>query len=276
MSKQTKFPKYDLLGVEVDALTKQQAVDYIIDIASDAKSKALYVVKPYVEFADKAAKQAELSELLNGAELCLPDGVAIVWGTHYLYGTKRGVIRLIGSLMRIVLNPRSLRRPLPEVFRGIDFTKALLGECERSGLSLYLVGSPKKSTISATAAFIKKSYPTIKIAGHFTGRLNDELETELISALKNLKPDIILVGMGFPLQEQLMYRLKSKLGHGVMIGEGGSFDFRALGGKLPRAPRFLRIVHLEWLWRLVIEPWRFNRQISILRHILRVYNAGKN
>lgn len=275
MSKQTKYPKYDLLGVEVDALTKAQAVDYISGLASDPESKALYVVKPYVEFSDQAAEQSEISQLLNKAELCLPDGVAIVWGTHYLYGTKRGVARLISSLIRIVINPRSLRKPLPEVFRGIDFTTALLKECERRGLSVYLIGSPKKSSISDTAAFIRTKYPKLKISGHFTGRLNDELEHELISSLRSLLPDIILVGMGFPAQERLMSRLQDKLRHGVMIGEGGSFDFRALGGKLPRAPRFMRVIHLEWLWRLLIEPWRLSRQIAIVRHIKRVYRAGK-
>lgn len=275
MSKQTKFPKYDLLGVEVDALTKQQAVEYITDVASNPKSKALYVVKPYVEFSDKAAGQAELSRLLNNAELCLPDGVAIVWGVHYLHSAKRGVGRLLGSLIRIVLAPKSLRKPLPEVFRGIDFTTALLAECERKGLSVYLIGSPKKSTISGTASFLKHKYPKLKITGHFTGHLNEELEEELVAALKSICPDIILIGMGFPLQEKLMARLQTQLGHGVMIGEGGSFDFRELGGKLPRAPKFVRTIHLEWFWRLLIEPWRFKRQASILRHIQRVYQTGK-
>lgn len=275
MSKQTKFPKYDLLGVEVDALTKKQAVGYIADIASERKSKALYVVKPYVEFADKAGKRAELAELLNNAELCLPDGIAIVWGTHYLYDTKRGLIRLVWSLFRIVLNPKSVRKPLPEVFRGVDFTADVLGECEKRKLAVYLIGSPKKGTIAETAAFLKSKYPNLKITGHFTGRLNDELEQQLIASLRTRKPDVILIGMGFPVQEELMSRLKDKLAHGVMIGEGGSFDFRALGGRLPRAPRFIRYIHLEWLWRLLIEPWRVKRQLSVLRHIARVYSAGQ-
>lgn len=276
MSKQTKFPKYEVLGVEVDALTIREAVDYITHIASDPKSKALYVVKPYVEFMDKAPRNPEISQLLNDAELCLADGVAVVWGAHYLYGgVKRGVVGLLGSLFRIVLAPKSLLNPLPEIFRGINFTLELLKACEAKGLNLFLIGSPKHMTIADTATYLKQRFPKLKISGHFTGRLNDELEAQLVKSLQSAKPDLVLVGMGFPTQEKLMSRLQPQLTHGTMIGEGGSFDFRELGGRLPRAPKWMRQVHLEWFWRLLIEPWRLKRQLAILRHIDLIYKAGK-
>jgi N-acetylglucosaminyldiphosphoundecaprenol N-acetyl-beta-D-mannosaminyltransferase len=71
-------------------------------------------------------------------------------------------------------------------------------------------------------------------------------------------------------QERLMARLAPRLDHGVLIGEGGSFDFRELGGGIRRAPVPWRRLGLEWAWRLLREPWRLRRQLAIPRFVLAV------
>ncbi len=275
MSRQTKFPKFGLLGVEIDAITVKQATDYIAAIAKNPKTPPAYIVKPYVEFMETALKNSEIAELLNGAELCVPDGVAIVWGANYVYAGNHNPTRLFATLTKIVLNPKSLLTPLPEVFRGINFTQVLLNECAKQKLSVFLVGSPKRSNITQTASYLKAFWPELNIAGHFTGHLNPELEEELIKTLLTSKPDVILVGIGFPKQEQLMAKLAAKINHGVLIGEGGSFDYAQLGGRLPRAPHFLQKIGLEWLWRLIMEPWRLKRQLVIVRYIHHIYRFAK-
>ncbi len=72
-----------------------------------------------------------------------------------------------------------------------------------------------------------------------------------------------------------MARLQEKLTHGVMIGEGGTFDYQQFGGKLPKAPGWVQKINLEWLWRLIRQPWRLKRQLAIPRFMWRVYQEGK-
>jgi N-acetylglucosaminyldiphosphoundecaprenol N-acetyl-beta-D-mannosaminyltransferase len=73
-----------------------------------------------------------------------------------------------------------------------------------------------------------------------------------------------------------MARLSPQLGHGVLIGEGGSFDFREMGGGIRRAPGPLRRLGLEWLWRLVREPRRLGRQLAIPRFVLAVQREARH
>ena len=67
-----------------------------------------------------------------------------------------------------------------------------------------------------------------------------------------------------------MARLVRRLDHGVLIGAGGSFDFREMGGAIRRAPAPVRRAGLDWLWRLLREPWRLRRQLAIPQFVLRV------
>jgi N-acetylglucosaminyldiphosphoundecaprenol N-acetyl-beta-D-mannosaminyltransferase len=275
ISNKTVNHSYQVLGVEVDALTIASAVDQIITKAANPHSKPSYVVKPYVEFLERGIIEPEVLALLNSAEWCLADGVALVWAAHYLYGGRCNLPRLVATLAQIVLMPRRLRREIPANIAGINFTWPLLESARAAGLKVYLIGSPRKGGIAHTAKTIEYRLPGIQVAGYFSGHFDKRLEAKLTSELRSLRPDIILVGMGFPLQEQLMSRLMDSLDHGVMIGEGGTFDYRQFGGDAPRAPRFLQTVGLEWLWRLALQPSRIVRQLAIPAFIFHVYLQGR-
>ncbi|MBW3537994.1 WecB/TagA/CpsF family glycosyltransferase [Candidatus Parcubacteria bacterium] len=288
MSQQTKFKKYRLLGVEVDAATTAQAIDYIAAVAANPQSPACYVTKPYVEFLDQAYADREIRQLLNQSELSMADGVALSWAAYYLYGGAHNVGRLFYTLAQIVLQPDALRKILPERAAGTNFTWPLLERCQSQRLSVFLIGSPKHNAITYTAAAIKRRLPDLQIvgtaAGEVAGQQHAQLQTalrtghperELAETLMLAKPDVILVGMGFPLQEQLMARLVQHLPHGVLIGEGGTFDYRSFGGQRPKAPRLMQATGLEWLWRLMLEPRRLRRQLAIPRFIWRVWREGK-
>lgn len=271
MSRQTAFPKYQVLGVEVDALTQEQALRYITGWAADRAKPAAVAVKPYVEFIDRAQREPALVALLNNVELCLPDGVALQWAANFDYHSQRRWWNIIGRGASIVLRPSALADPIPERFSGITFTLKLIRACEQQSLSLFLVGSPHKSTIGHTATSLQRQFPKLQIIGTFPGRFSSAGERQLLEQLQELRPDIILIGMGFPRQEQLAERLAKQLGHGFLIGEGGSFDYRELGGNLRRAPDWVRRIGLEWLWRLGRQPQRLGRQLAIPRFIWNVW-----
>jgi N-acetylglucosaminyldiphosphoundecaprenol N-acetyl-beta-D-mannosaminyltransferase len=281
MSKQTTYAKATVLGVDIDIITIAHATSYILERAADHTAPAGYVVKPYVEFLDQAATDPSLRQILNEAELTLADGVALLWAAHYLYGGQRTFWRFWGSLMAIVLAPTSLQQPLPERFAGINFTWPLLQGAARQGVSVFFIGKETSAEIEASAATVQQQLPELHIAGTYVGRdlvrprgeVSEAWITDVVATLQHAHPDIILVGMGFPLQERVMSRLAPQLDHGLLIGEGGTFDYEQFGGRRRKAPRLMQRLGLEWLWRLLLEPHRFKRQLAIPRFIRRVWQS---
>ncbi len=281
MSKQRQFAKVELLGVEVDALTIDQAVETIITHAVAPDQPAVYVVKPYVEFLDRAAGDDGLRQILNQAQWSLADGVALLWAAHYLYGGQRSWWRLWLTLARIVLAPDRLKTPLPQRIAGINFTWPLLQQAAKRGASVFLIGTDSPATIEATAATLKTQLPDLHIIGARCGRdpsrppgeVSEGWLQETLDSLQHAQPDLVLVGMGFPLQERVIARWTPALEHGVLVGEGGTFDYEQFGGHRRKAPRFLQQTGLEWLWRLILQPARWRRQLAIPRFIYRVWRS---
>ena len=281
MSRQTRYDKVKLLGVEVDEVTIEQAINYIVEWAGDRGRSAGYVVKPYVEFMDQAARDPELRRLLDGAELCLADGVALIWAAHYLYAGARTNRRFIATLAQIITAPQRLQWPLPQKFAGTNFTLPLMKAAAAADLSVYLIGDPTDSRLDDVAAALHRQIPRLKIVGQRSGRdpkrprghVGDAWLAATLAELRQARPSIVLVGMGFPLQEQVMARLAPELSHGVLIGEGGTFDYAEFGGRRRKAPAVLQRAGLEWLWRLALQPARLKRQLAIPRYISAIWRS---
>jgi N-acetylglucosaminyldiphosphoundecaprenol N-acetyl-beta-D-mannosaminyltransferase len=273
MSKQATFDKVGLLGVDIDAASSADAISYICTRAAPGQPAA-YITKPYVEFIDRAYHQPKLQDLINGAELTLADGVALVWAAHYLYAGRRSFLRFWSTLFRIVLAPNSLRWPLTNRTAGITFTWPLLEQAAHHHLRVYLIGSPRGTTIEHTAAVLEHAIPGLHIVGTRSGHDTTAHPGAVTDGwLENTaaKPDLILVGMGFPLQEAVCAYLAAHTTHGLYIGEGGTFDYDKFGGRRPKAPQVVQTLGLEWLWRLMLEPRRLRRQLAIPRFIYRIW-----
>jgi len=273
--------RVSILGTNIDAITIDAAIAHITEIAADPGSTARYVIKPYVEFLDRAATRPVLQDLLNGAYLSLPDGVAAIWAAHYLYAGPHGVWRFWRTLTQIILAPSALNWPLPERIAGINFTLPLLELAARKQLRIYLMGRPSTQDITHTAVTLTRSISGLNIVGTHSGRdrlaaagtVTDGWINQAAQDIAACQPDIILVGMGFPLQEQVIAKLCDQVPHGIFIGEGGTFDFEAFGGSRPKAPARVQRLGLEWLWRLFLEPKRLRRQLAVPRFIWRVWQS---
>jgi N-acetylglucosaminyldiphosphoundecaprenol N-acetyl-beta-D-mannosaminyltransferase len=281
VSRQQKFDKVDILNVSVDVLSLNEAINYICEYAAARTKPAGYVIKPYVEFLDRAAGDKELQDLLNGAELSIADGVAVLWAAHYLYAGPRTVGRFWLTLAQIVASPASLRWPIPERAAGTTFTWPMLRAAAASRLRVYLIGKQTAAEIEAVAARIAAEIPGIIITGTTSGRdpasprsqVSEAWLTETAATLAAAKPDLILVGMGFPLQERVCAHLAAALPHGLFIGEGGTFDYQSFGGARRKAPGAVSRLGLEWLWRLGLEPKRLIRQLAIPRFIYKILQS---
>jgi N-acetylglucosaminyldiphosphoundecaprenol N-acetyl-beta-D-mannosaminyltransferase len=281
MSKQAKFPKTNILGLEVDQLTANEAIAAIVDMGKNSKASG-YIVRPHVEFIEQASKQPDILKLLNEAEFSLVDGVALQWAASHLQSGGKSIAHLVASLTHIPFNTTRLRRGIRERVAGISFTIGLLKQCQAKGASIYIIGSPQKRSINDTVNHIHSQFPKLKITGSYAARrdgkrvfLSGQDEKNLYRDLLQLKPDIILVGLGFPRQERLMASLSCKLDHGIFVGEGGTFDYKEFGGHIKRAPKIFRQAGLEWVWRLGRQPKRLRRQLAIPRFIHKVHRHKK-
>jgi N-acetylglucosaminyldiphosphoundecaprenol N-acetyl-beta-D-mannosaminyltransferase len=280
MSKQKVYDKVGILGVDIDVVTNQEAISYCLKAAGAGKP-ACYVTKPYVEFLDRAATDTNLQDLLNNAEITLADGVALMWAACFLYAGRRTFVRFWKTLASIVLVPQDIRWPLTQRTGGINFTLPLLAGASEMRLKVFLIGSPASGDIDSTRRFISGAVRGIQIVGTHPGRdmsvesgsVSDSWYESVLHALSLASPDLILVGMGFPLQERVCARLASVTTHGVYIGEGGTFDYAEFGGVHKKAPRPFQTLGLEWLWRLGKEPNRIKRQLAIPRFIYKVWKA---
>ena len=102
---------------------------------------------------------------------------------------------------------------------------------------------------------LNKNYPKLKIVGATNGYVVDK--DGVFKEISKLKPDIVLVALGIPLQEKLIYKHLGKFDKGIFVGVGGSFD--VISGHKKRAPKIFIKLNLEWLYRILKEPKRIKR-----------------
>ena len=253
----------EVMGVRFHNLSREEAARAIAELAR-AGGRA-YVVKPYSEFMPRAAHDARLRAVLNGADLCLADGMGILWAAHYLAlsgGALRALAQLIVSLAAIVFNPVAIRRPLKENMAGVDLTWEMLTRLDEAGSRIFLLGGTGEEVRGAREQ-IEARFDGLRVVGTHNGHfdLSGEENETVLHAVNEVQPEVLLVAMGFPRQEDWIAANLSRLQVNVAVAEGGSFSF--MSGVTPRAPRWLRRLGLEWLYRLARQPWRLHRQLAI-------------
>lgn len=143
---------------------------------------------------------------------------------------------------------------LPERIPGVEIAKELLTCGNEYSKSIFLLGA-KQEVIDALCAVIDREYPNLTICGAVNGYVQDK--DAVFENMKKLQPDIVLVALGMPAQEKLIYKHIGDFKKGIFVGVGGSFD--VLSGMKQRAPQFFIKHNLEWLYRIVKEPSRIKR-----------------
>lgn len=155
---------------------------------------------------------------------------------------------------------------LKETITGVELSKYLFKLADEKSKSIYLFGA-KKEVIEKMVDVLKKDYPNANIVGYEDGYVEDK--QKVFEKIKELKPDIILVALGIPHQENLIYNNIENFDKGIFMGVGGSFD--VLSGTKKRAPNFFVKTHLEWLYRITVEPKRLKRFFkSNIKYIFKI------
>ena len=228
--------KIDVMGLKFDSMTVDEALSRAEALLRG--DKAAYVVTPNAEIAYEALHDVQLREMLNGADLMLPDGAGVV------------------------LASKLLRTPVKQKVAGVDFAAGLLGILERNGQSLYLLGG-KPGIGELAAQKMLEAHPQLRIAGIADGYFRDE--APVIEKINASGADALFVCLGAPKQERFMVQHQQELHVHLMAGLGGSLD--AFAGTVQRAPAWMIRLNLEWLYRLIREPKRFRRMLRLPKYL---------
>ncbi|MEG2685297.1 MAG: WecB/TagA/CpsF family glycosyltransferase [Erysipelotrichaceae bacterium] len=137
---------------------------------------------------------------------------------------------------------------------GVDTVAYLLKELNEQHKSLYIYGSAQ-SVLDNFENVLKRDYPNIKIAGLKNGYDNDS--EVVFKDMVEQSSDVVLVALGVPRQEKLIYEHLNDFNKGIFVGVGGSID--VLSGTKKRAPKLFIKLKLEWVYRLAKEPKRIKR-----------------
>lgn len=154
----------------------------------------------------------------------------------------------------IVKGAKKIGTHIAERIPGIEIAEKLLEYGNEFSKSVFFLGA-KPEVIDALRVLVENKYPDLKILGAVNGYVADK--DKVFEEIKKAKPDIVMVALGIPAQERLVYKHLSSFEKGIFIGVGGSFD--VLSGTKQRAPEFFIDHNLEWLYRIVKEPSRIKR-----------------
>lgn len=164
-----------------------------------------------------------------------------------------------------VIASKIVKDPVKEKIAGIEVMEAVIQECEKNDKSIYLLGAKEEVLKGCTINLISK-YPELKIAGSHNGYFDLENCDDIIQDIQEKKPYALFVAMGCPKQEMFIYKHFNTLPCKIFMGVGGSFD--VFSGNVNRAPKWMIDFGMEWLYRVIKEPFRIKRLTIIPKFLL--------
>jgi N-acetylglucosaminyldiphosphoundecaprenol N-acetyl-beta-D-mannosaminyltransferase len=226
----------DILGVRVDDATYDDLLGQVD--AFVASGQPHQIVTLNAEMLVAARDDPLFIEILNAAALNLADSIGIMLAARLLGHRLQG--RVTGS----------------------DGIYRLAAHSAQRGYRLFFLGAAP-GVAGVVAERLATAYPGLQVAGTYAGSPRPNDEEDIVERVRTAAPDLLLVAYGVPAEEKWIARNRLLLGVPVMVGVGGAFDFVA--GVAKRAPPGMRRLGLEWLYRLIQEPWRWRRQLALPR-----------
>lgn len=222
-----------ILGVRISNFSQAEAIALVEGLICErCETHAIYIVNAHT--LNLAAEAPHYREVLNSATEVLADGTGTRWAAR-LQG-----VRLKANLV------------------GTDLVPRLFEVTAFKGYRYYLLGGTA-DTIERAAHTVSRNYPGWDLAGFHHGYLASKDTDEVIEEINAAHPDLLLVGMGNPLQECWIHTHQARLRVPVCIGVGGLFNHWA--GDLKRAPQWVRRQGFEWLQILLQQPCKWRRYL---------------
>lgn len=225
-----------ILGVDVDNLGPEELLARVEGFVCSGRPHHIVTLNP--EFLVMARTDAEFRRVLQGADLALVDGIGLIWASYIL------------------------RRPLQGRLPGVDVMRMMAGLAARRGYRLFLLGAGE-GIAERAARVLAAENPGLEVAGTYAGSPTVAEEDGIVEMVRASGADILFVAYGAPVQDMWIARNLERLGVRLAMGVGGSFDY--ISGTVRRAPGWMCRMGLEWLFRLVREPWRWRRMMRLPR-----------
>lgn len=230
-----------ILDVRVDNITLQETLERIELMALSQNTQSVIPINP--EMIMLAQKDKGFKKILNQASLVLPDGIGVV------------------------IASRILGKPIRNRVTGVDTVKRLAAMAVQKRWKLFLLGAAP-GVAEKVKEKLEFENPGIHIVGTYAGSPHPDEDETICNVVTSLNPHILFVAYGVPKQELWVDRNLEKLKVPVVICVGGTFDF--IAGISRRAPKWMQNLGLEWLYRLLKEPWRWRRMLALPRFAVTV------
>ena len=237
-----------ILDVPVDAITYAAWMEQI-GVWVRERDGAQHVCTVNPEFIMIAQRDAIFCNILTRAAICVPDGVGLHWAS------------------------RHLGAPLPERVTGSDGVPVIARHAAQQGWKIYFLGAAE-GVAARAAELLRQRYPGLIVAGTYGGSPAESEEDEIVAMVNASGADILFVAYGAPVQDKWIARNLPRLDVAMAMGVGGSLDF--IAGVVPRAPQWMRDRGIEWLYRLIRQPWRLRRMLRLPRFVIAVLRESRD
>ena len=198
------------------------------------------VVTVNLQFLSEARKNRVFAQVINSADVVVADGMPLVW-----------MSRLLGV-------------PVPQRITGHDLLSQCAALAAEKGHAIFLLGGAP-GVAEEAADRLRQAYPGLRVRGtghgHFPSRGAAEQQAELVSDIREFRPQFLFVALGCPKQDYWVHDYLQELGVPVCLGVGGTLDVYV--GRLKRSPVWMQRFGLEWIYRLQQEPRRLWRRYML-------------
>jgi N-acetylglucosaminyldiphosphoundecaprenol N-acetyl-beta-D-mannosaminyltransferase len=228
------YSRHWVLGVPVDDATEAQVLKFVAEAVESRSGQKIVTVN--AEYVVKARQDPEFLHVVRDADLATADGAGVLWAL------RRQGIRI------------------PRRVGGSDLIWSISHQAAQHGHRIFFLGAAP-GVAGQAAGKLAARYPGLSIAGTFAGSPGEDENGHIVDLIRRSKADILFVAFGAPQQDLWISQNLTGTGAAVAMGVGGSFDYVA--GIARRAPRWMQDHGLDWLWRLVRQPWRWRRMIAL-------------
>jgi N-acetylglucosaminyldiphosphoundecaprenol N-acetyl-beta-D-mannosaminyltransferase len=236
-----------ILNIDIPRDNRKTILDKILK-GQLPKNTFTHIVSLNPEILYLTYKSKLFKEIVKSAKIKLIDGIGIVIAAQIL-GIKAG-----------------------ERYTGVDFINDVSSSNKVGRLRLVFLGGRGKLAESLANCYSNK-YAQNSFFGlqgiKNIKKIKKSENDKIFSIIAQVKPHFLFVSFGSPFQEIWIWENKSKLKGIICMGVGGAFDF--LSGNIKRAPKFIQKIGLEWLYRLLRQPWRIKRQTRLIKFMYLVF-----
>lgn len=233
-----------ILGLPVDVVTMPESLDRIRGFLQG--NKPCLVITADASGLVQAQTDTDLRDLYLGADLITPDSIGVIWAA------KRSGAQLAGRVS------------------GVEIVEHLCRESADKGWRIYFLGAAP-GVAELAAERIRLKYPGCNIVGVRHGFFPADDDMLVAAEVAEAKPDILLVAMGIPRQEKFIRKTEGVIGAKVGIGVGGTFD--VFSGRTKRAPKLFQRLHLEWFWRVLLNPSKISKVKNLPTFVMMVLRS---